>query len=45
METKRIQKLMGDDVELPLIIFNNKMTHYFALHATMVFTIYMIFGW
>jgi alkane 1-monooxygenase len=45
METKRIQKLEGKDVSFLTIILKNKMTMYFCIHSTMLFSIYYFLGW
>ena len=45
MEVKRIQKKLGKDAPISLIIFNNKMTWYFLFHVCMLGAIYLVFGW
>jgi len=45
METKRIQKECGKDVGFGTIILKNKMSMYFVIHSTMLFSIYYFLGW
>lgn len=45
LEARRIKRKLGKDVATSLLIFNNKLSMYFCIHATMVFVIYMTLGW
>jgi len=45
IETRRIKRKLGKNVATSLLIFNNKMSAYFCVHATIVFVIYMTLGW
>jgi alkane 1-monooxygenase len=45
METQRIKKEEGKDVPFWKIVYKNKMTMYFCIHFTMLFSIYYFLGW
>jgi len=44
-EIKRLKKKWGKDINLALYIFENKMTMYFAIHVSLLTTIYLTLGW
>ena len=44
METERIKKEEGNDISFFKILLKNKMTMYFCIHASMLFTIYYFLG-
>jgi alkane 1-monooxygenase len=43
-EIKRLKKTWGNDCPIALLIFSNKMTMYFAIHVTLLTTIYLVLG-
>ena len=44
-EIKRLKKKWGKDINLALYIFENKMFMYFAIHVSLLTTIYLTLGW
>ena len=43
-EVKRIKKEFGEDVALPIMLFNNKMVMYFLIHASICGSIFFFLG-
>ena len=44
-EIRRLKKKWGKDFNIALCIFENKMTMYFAIHISLLTTIYLTLGW